>query len=82
MLTCGMHATVDGCQERCTDAQFKIQTSQEYDGKKLVSCTKEGLKFEETEDEKKAREELASSFEPLCRVIKDILGDKVRNFEC
>lgn len=39
-------------------------------GKKLVCCTKEGLKFAETEDEKKAREELASSFEPLCRLIK------------
>ena len=47
-------------------------------GKKLVCCTKEGLKFDdETEDEKKKQEELASSFEPLCRIIKDILGDKV-----
>jgi hypothetical protein len=42
-----------------------------------VCCTKEGLKFDETEEEKKAREELAASFEPLCRIIKDILGDKV-----
>jgi len=42
-----------------------------------VCCTKEGLKFEETEEEKKEREEKASSFEPLCRIIKDILGDKV-----
>lgn len=46
-------------------------------GKKLVCCTKEGLKMEETEEEKKDREEKASSFEPLCRLIKDILGDKV-----
>jgi molecular chaperone HtpG len=42
-----------------------------------VCCTKEGLKFDETEEEKKEREELAASFEPLCRIIKDILGDKV-----
>ena len=46
-------------------------------GKKLVCCTKEGLKFDESEDDKKKQEELASSFEPLCRIIKDILGDKV-----
>ncbi len=46
-------------------------------GKKLVCCTKEGLKFDESEEEKKAREELASAFEPLCRIIKDILGDRV-----
>ncbi len=58
--------------------EYAVQQLKDYDGKKLVSCTKEGLKFDETEEEKKAREELASSFEPLCRVIKDILGDKVR----
>ena len=46
-------------------------------GKKLTCCTKEGLKFDETEDDKKKQEELASSFEPLCRIVKDILGDKV-----
>ncbi|KAJ9510945.1 Hsp90 protein-domain-containing protein [Haematococcus lacustris] len=57
--------------------EYAVQQLKEYDGKKLVCCTKEGLKFDESEEEKKAREELASSFEPLCRVIKDILGDKV-----
>nr|QBY35566.1 heat shock protein 90A [Dunaliella salina] len=57
--------------------EYAVQQLKEYDGKKLVCCTKEGLKFEETEEEKKEREEKASSFEPLCRIIKDILGDKV-----
>ncbi|KAF5842043.1 heat shock protein 90 [Dunaliella salina] len=57
--------------------EYAVQQLKEYDGKKLVCCTKEGLKFEETEEEKKDREEKASSFEPLCRLIKDILGDKV-----
>merc|ERR1712174_62618 len=32
---------------------------------------------DETEEEKKAKEEKKSQFEALCRVIKDILGDKV-----
>jgi len=57
--------------------EYAVQQLKEYDGKKLVCCTKEGLKFDESEDDKKKQEELASSFEPLCRIIKDILGDKV-----
>merc|ERR1719383_715804 len=49
----------------------------EYDGHKLVSVTKEGLTLDETEEEKKAKEELKAQFEPLCRTMKDILGDAV-----
>jgi len=43
----------------------------------MVSITKEGLKLEETEDEKKKGEELKAAFEPLCKSVKEILGDKV-----
>ncbi|KAF8006715.1 hypothetical protein BT93_K0889 [Corymbia citriodora subsp. variegata] len=50
----------------------------EYDGKKLVSATKEGLKLDdESEEEKKKKEEKKKSFENLCKTMKDILGDKV-----
>ncbi|ONM22536.1 Heat shock protein 90-2 [Zea mays] len=49
----------------------------EFEGKKLVSATKEGLKLDETEDEKKRKEELKEKFEGLCKVIKEVLGDKV-----
>jgi len=49
----------------------------EYDGKKLKSCTKEGLDLEETEEEKKKAEEEKARFEPLCKLMKDVLGDKV-----
>lgn len=45
--------------------------------KKLVSVTKEGLDLEEDEDEKKKMEEEKAAFEPLCKEIKSILGDKV-----
>merc|ERR1711912_103173 len=48
----------------------------EYDGKKLVSCTKEGLELEDTEDEKKKKEEEKARFEPLCKLMKEVLGDK------
>ncbi|KAH9323035.1 hypothetical protein KI387_017674, partial [Taxus chinensis] len=57
--------------------EYAIGQLKEYDGKKLVSATKEGLKLEETEDEKKKREELKAKFEPLCKSVKEILGDRV-----
>lgn len=57
--------------------EYAIGQLKEYEGKKLVSATKEGLKLEESEDEKKKKEELKTQFEGLCKVIKDILGDKV-----
>jgi len=57
--------------------EYAVQQLKEYDGKKLVCCTKEGLQLDESEDEKKKKEEVKAQFEPLCRVMKDILGDKV-----
>jgi molecular chaperone HtpG len=57
--------------------EYAVQQLKEYDGKKLKSCTKEGLELDDTEDEKKKREEEKSRFEPLCKLMKDILGDKV-----
>jgi len=57
--------------------EYAIQQLKEYDGKKLVCATKEGLDLDETEDEKKKLEEQKAAFEGLCKLIKDILGDKV-----
>merc|ERR1719353_2208727 len=37
--------------------EYAVQQLKEYEGKKLISATKEGLKMEETEDEKKEFEE-------------------------
>merc|ERR1712238_491604 len=56
--------------------EYCVQQLKEYDGKKLVSVTKDGLKFDESEDEKKAQEELKADYEPLCKLMKEILGDK------
>ena len=50
---------------------------QEYEGKNLVSITKEGLELPEDEDEKKKFEEAKAKFENLCTVIKEILDKKV-----
>jgi len=57
--------------------EYVIQQLKEFDGKKLKNCTKEGLDLEETEDEKKKLEEQKASFEPLCKLVKEVLGDKV-----
>ncbi|KHN23824.1 Heat shock cognate protein 80 [Glycine soja] len=57
--------------------EYAVGQLKEFEGKKLVSATKEGLKLDESEDEKKKKEELKDKFEGLCHVIKDVLGDKV-----
>jgi len=57
--------------------EYAVQQLKEYDGKKLVCATKEGLELESTEEEKKAAEEQKVAFDGLTKKIKDILGDKV-----
>jgi len=57
--------------------EYAVQQLKEYDGKKLVCVTKEGLELPEDEDEKKKQEEQKAAFEDLCKVIKEILDKKV-----
>ncbi|CAN6696498.1 unnamed protein product [Malus baccata var. baccata] len=57
--------------------EYAIGQLKEFEGKKLVSATKEGLKLDESEDEAKKKEELKEKFEGLCKVVKDVLGDRV-----
>jgi molecular chaperone HtpG len=57
--------------------EYAVQQLKEYDGKKLISCTKEGLDLDDTEEEKKTKEEEKAKFESLCKLMKDVLGDKV-----
>jgi len=57
--------------------EYAMQQLKEFEGKKLVNITKEGLNLDETEEEKKKAEEQKAAFEPLCKNIKEILGDKV-----
>jgi molecular chaperone HtpG len=57
--------------------EYVVQQLKEFDGKTLVSVTKEGLELPEDEEEKKQHEEAKSKFENLCKVMKDILDKKV-----
>merc|ERR1712224_1156958 len=56
--------------------EYSVQQLKEYDGKKLVAVTKEGLDLEKTEDEKKEFEEKKAACEGLCKLMKEVLGDK------
>uniref|UniRef100_A0A183C7N2 Heat shock protein 90 n=2 Tax=Globodera pallida TaxID=36090 RepID=A0A183C7N2_GLOPA len=58
--------------------EYCVQQLKEFDGKKLVSVTKEGLELPESEEEKKKFEEDKVKFEKLCKVVKDILDKKVQ----
>jgi len=57
--------------------EYCVQQLKEYEGKKLISATKEGLKFEEDDEEKKAFEEAKKKTEGLCKLFKEVLDDKV-----
>jgi molecular chaperone HtpG len=63
--------------------EYMVQQLKEFEGKKLVCITKEGLKLEDdmSEDEKKKLEEEKKSLEQLCKTIKEILGDKIEKVE-
>merc|ERR1712241_1278148 len=57
--------------------EYCVQQLKEYEGKKLLSAPKEGLKMEETEEEKKELEEAKAATEGLCKLMKEVLDDKV-----
>merc|ERR1711970_452336 len=57
--------------------EYCVQQLKEYDGKTLVSVTKEGLELPEDEEDKKKFEEQKQKLENLCKVMKDILDKRV-----
>jgi molecular chaperone HtpG len=57
--------------------EYAIQQLKEYEGKKLISATKEGLQFSDTDEEKKHFEDAKIATEDLCKLIKEVLDDKV-----
>merc|ERR1719428_1042811 len=56
--------------------EYVVQQLKEFDGKNLVSVTKEGLELPEDEEEKKKREEDKEKFEGLCEEKKKMEADK------
>merc|ERR1711988_1032387 len=78
---------IEACKKRNFEVLFMIdpideycvQQLKEYDGKKLISVTKEGLQFEETEDEK---EETKAKFEGLLSLMKRSWATRWRRWCC
>ncbi|XP_078437573.1 heat shock protein 81-1-like [Wolffia australiana] len=56
--------------------EYAVGQLKEYEGKKLVSATKEGLKLDDDADEEE-RKKKNEAFEGLCKTMKEILGEKV-----
>lgn len=61
----------DPIDEYCT------QQLKEYEGKKLINITKEGLVIEQTDEEKNQYEEDVKNTENLIKLIKEVLDSKI-----
>jgi molecular chaperone HtpG len=57
--------------------EYCVQQLKEYEGKKLVCATKEGLNLIDDNEDGKKKEEEKEKFEEMCKVVKEILGEKV-----
>jgi molecular chaperone HtpG len=57
--------------------EYVVQQLKEFDGKKLVCASKEGIEVEQTEAEKAEKEKLSESFKTLCDKMKEVLSSDV-----
>jgi len=57
--------------------EYAFQQLREFDGKKLVCATKEGLELDKTEDEKKDYEKQTEEYKSFCEKVKEVLGSDV-----
>merc|ERR1712031_65117 len=57
--------------------EYTVQHLTEYEGKRLINASREGLKLEEGDIEKKREEKYKEMFKPLLDFTKDTLGKKV-----
>merc|ERR1719171_1445517 len=61
--------------------EYTVQHLTEYEGKRLINASREGLKLEEGDKEKKREEKYKEMFKPLLDFAKDLLGKKVEKVQ-
>merc|ERR1712164_67574 len=61
--------------------EYTVQHLTEFEGKRLINASREGLKLEEGDKEKKREEQYKEMFKPLLDFAKDILGKKVEKVQ-
>merc|ERR1712060_539390 len=61
--------------------EYTVQHLTEYEGKRLINASREGLKLEEGEKEKKREEQYKEMFKPLIDYTKETLGKKVEKVQ-
>lgn len=57
--------------------EYAVQQLKNYEGKSMISVTKEGFEIDEDEEDKKQLEENKKNTEKLCQIIKEVLDDKI-----
>merc|ERR1719335_468563 len=57
--------------------EYTVQHLTEFEGKRLINASREGLKLEEGDKDKKREEKYKDMFKPLLDFAKDTLGKKV-----
>merc|ERR1711912_101284 len=57
--------------------EYTVQHLTEFEGKRLINASREGLKLEEGDVEKKREEQYKEMFKPILEFMKETLGKKV-----
>ena len=61
--------------------EYTVQHLTEFEGKRLINASREGLKLEEGDVEKKREDQYKELFKPLLDYIKEALGKKVEKVQ-
>merc|ERR1719231_1023766 len=61
--------------------EYTVQHLTEFEGKRLINASREGLKLEEGDKEKKREDQYKELFKPLLDYIKEALGKKVEKVQ-
>merc|ERR1719324_2238004 len=61
--------------------EYTVQHLTEFEGKRLINASREGLKLEEGDKDKKREDLYKEQFKPLLDYIKEVVGKKVEKVQ-